>query len=383
MRRLVALLVCMAAVPAAAQDAPAPAGGMRLSGYVNPYYAFNFNRPATPCEVVNGVAVFNCLHAFDVAHNSFSLNLAAIGVEKAPTEDSRGGFLIDLGYGSGVALADGSAPSRPDRLENVQQAYVSYLLAGARRLQVDFGKFVTPAGIERMDPEGNWNASRSLLFALAIPRDHVGVRVAYAPYGWMAVTGLFSDGWNDVVEASGTGRIGVSVSLRPARAVSVTETYLGGSETSDDGEGWRDLSDTAISARVTGALALAFNADFGRDRRTFQSWQGAAAYARYEVRHWFAIASRIESLRDHSGFMSGVSQDLQEATATVEFRRTRSIVFRLEYRVDVADQEYFLRGVSTTVRTQSIVAADWVFSFDSHGPSRPDQTGLVSALRKK
>ena len=201
MNRCVGVLVVFAlSTPAAAQGTSTFFARTTLSGYVDPYYAYNFNHPATPCKVVNGVAVFNCLHAFDVARNSFSLNLAALAVEKVPTGDSRGGFRIDLGYGSGAALIAGAETSRLSLSQNVLQAYASYLAAANGRLQFDVGKFVTSAGIERIDPAGNWNASRSLLFALAIPRDDVGLRAVYTPNGTIAVTGVLSNGWSDVTE---------------------------------------------------------------------------------------------------------------------------------------------------------------------------------------
>jgi hypothetical protein len=67
-----------------------------ISGFVDTYYSFNFNTPGKPCTTVGGVAVFNCLHNFDVTHNAFSLNLAEVALTKVPTADSRGGFRIDL-----------------------------------------------------------------------------------------------------------------------------------------------------------------------------------------------------------------------------------------------------------------------------------------------
>jgi hypothetical protein len=384
MNRCVGVLVVFAlSTPAAAQSTSTFFARITLSGYVDPYYAYNFNHPATPCKVVNGVPVFNCLHAFDVARNSFSLNLAALALERVPTGDSRGGFRIDLGYGSGAALIAGVESSRPTLSQNVLQAYASYLAAANGRLRFDVGKFVTPAGIERIDPAGNWNASRSLLFALAIPRDDVGLRAVYTPNGTIAVAGVLSNGWSDVAENPGARRVGVSVSVQPARRLMLTETYIGGSETSIGTEGWRDLSDTTLIGRLTSQLSLAFNADLGKDRSTRQSWQGAAAYMRYQTRDWFAITSRVEALRDHDGFMTRVSQDLQEATVTAEFRPAQAAVLRLEYRIDVADRPYFLRGVSTTVRTQSILLADWVFLFNSHQPSNPQMGAPFSVLRKK
>jgi kynureninase len=67
-----------------------------LTGFVDTYYSYNFNTPKTPCSSLAGISIFNCLHAFDVAHNAFSLNLAELALEKKPTMESRAGYRIDL-----------------------------------------------------------------------------------------------------------------------------------------------------------------------------------------------------------------------------------------------------------------------------------------------
>ena len=378
-----ATLLSTLASRASAQEARQFFEHTSISGYVDAYYAYNRNNPVTPCAVVNGVQIFNCLHAFDVDRSSFSINLAAVGIEKMPTTGSRVGYRVDLAFGTGAALIAGeqSDPNVPS--QHFLQAYGSFLVSERHPLQVDVGKFVTPTGFERIDPTENWNASRSLLFSLAIPRDHTGVRAVFVPNAHIAVTGLFASGWSDTTVNSGGKLAGVSVSARPGPRVTITQTYLGGSETSIDLDGWRDLSDSVVTGRLTNRLRVAFNADFGRDRRTRQSWLGEALYLQYVVNDWFAITPRVESLRDPNGFMTGVAQDLQEATATAEFRHAQGFVTRLEYRVDVADRPFFLKGVSTTVRTQSIASAECVFFFNSRRPAQPEQAGLLSSLRKK
>jgi hypothetical protein len=68
-------------------------------------------------------------------------------------------------------------PGGKEYLKYVQQAYVSYL---AGKVSIDFGKFVTPAGAEVIENKDNFNYSRGLLFALAIPYYHMGARIGYA-----------------------------------------------------------------------------------------------------------------------------------------------------------------------------------------------------------
>ena len=90
------------------------------------------------------MAIFNCLRNFEVTHNSFSLNLAEIALEKKPTADSRGGFRIDLDYGPTANIVHGSEPGGTAIFQNIEQAYVSYLAPAGSGLQLDFGEFVTP-----------------------------------------------------------------------------------------------------------------------------------------------------------------------------------------------------------------------------------------------
>src|SRR5262249_2419649 len=101
--------------------------GTELTGFVDAYYTYNFNKPSKECTTVGGVAIFNCLHNFDVAHNAFSLNLAELALEKKPTTDSRAGFRVDLDYGSAAAIVAGFDPGGTSIYQNVQQAYLSYL----------------------------------------------------------------------------------------------------------------------------------------------------------------------------------------------------------------------------------------------------------------
>src|SRR5439155_11638149 len=142
------LLFVAMAVPAAAQ---APAGGpdpvlkffssTELSGFVDAYYTYNFNKPSSPCYSLGGadhaVNVDNCLYNFNVAHNSFSLSLAELALEKKPTADSRGGFRVDLNYGTTAAMVNAFEPGGPT-YEHIQQAYISYLPATSKgTLQFD------------------------------------------------------------------------------------------------------------------------------------------------------------------------------------------------------------------------------------------------------
>ena len=64
-------------------------------------------------------------------------------------------------------------------------------------MQFDFGKFVTPFGNEVIESKDNWNYSRSLLFSLAIPYYHQGLRATYSPNDQVTLAGYLVNGWNN------------------------------------------------------------------------------------------------------------------------------------------------------------------------------------------
>jgi len=362
-----------AADPQAAPPAENPVlkffANTELTGFVDTYYSYNFNTPQTPCATPGGVAIFNCLHNFDVAHNSFSLNLAELALEKKPSKDSRGGFRVDLDYGSATTIVHASEPGGTTTYQTIQQAYLSYLApAGNGTLQIDFGKFVTPAGNEVIETKDNWNYSRSLLFALAIPYYHMGLRAAYSPSDKLTVTGFLFNGWNDVVDNNTGKSVGLQVSGKPSAAVSISETYIGGPETPNDNSGWRHLSDTVVSYTPTKTTSVALNYDIGTDRNSRQTWQGIAAYLKYQANDWFAVVPRYEFLKDKDAFMTGISQNVQEFTLTAELKHKDGVLMRIEYRGDFASEPFFRKNVTDLVKSQNVLTIGWIYAFSSKTP---------------
>jgi putative OmpL-like beta-barrel porin-2 len=343
-----------------------------VSGFVDTYYEYNFNKPTKPCATIGGVAVFNCLRNFDIAHNSFSLNLAEVAFEKKPTADSRGGFRIDLDYGPTAHIVNAFEPSGASSLANVEQAYVSYLAPTGTGLQLDFGKFVTPMGNEVIESKDNWNYSRSLLFALAIPYYHMGMRVSYSPNDKVALQGFLVNGWNNVQDNNKGKTVGGSVTLKPTAAVAIIENYLTGQEQGNliDSGPWRNTSDTVVTYTANKQVSLAVNYDYGRDKfptvansLTNVTWQGVAFNVKYQANDWFALTPRVEYYDDKDGFTTGVGQKLKEATVTAEFKHKDGFIMRLEYRGDFSDQPFFPKNTTGTAKSQNTVTFGFIYAF--------------------
>ncbi|MEO6982964.1 MAG: outer membrane beta-barrel protein, partial [Edaphobacter sp.] len=186
--------------PAAAPEA-APAsiwsvGGIDFSGLVDGYYNLNANHPP---DSSNG----NQLRNFDYNANAFSLNMAKLTMSHDPDPV---GLRIDLGFGKAF---NEILSSEPD-FKHLEQAYVSWKPARGKGFEADFGEFVTSAGAEVIETKDNWNYSRSLLFSLAIPYYHVGLRTS------MPITKSFTggvqvvNGWNNFSDNNSGKTIGLT-----------------------------------------------------------------------------------------------------------------------------------------------------------------------------
>jgi opacity protein-like surface antigen len=146
-----------AQAPAAAPD-PKPwrVGPMDVSGFLDGYYSYNSNDPS---EDNNGK--INDLYNFNDKTNQWALNGAKLTLSHDPAPI---GARVDLVYGRINKLVNA-----PNQLEFVEQAYLSIKPPKAKGFELDLGKWVTSAGAEVIESKDNWNYSRSILFAWAMP----------------------------------------------------------------------------------------------------------------------------------------------------------------------------------------------------------------------
>jgi hypothetical protein len=351
--------------PGEAPSAPAaPDGGsewsvgpITFSGLIDGYYGFNFNHPESGA---------NDFRNFDVKANQFSLNMAKVTLEH--TADPLG-FRLDLGFGRAFDIIH-STEKAPGIFRNIEQAFVSFKPKEAKGLELDFGQFVTAAGAEVIETKDNWNYSRSLLFAWAIPYYHFGLR-ALMPFGKHFNGGFYLvNGWNNVEDNNSGKTFGVMGQV-VTNKVTWTSTYHAGPEKDNTDKGWRQLYDTTLLLTPNAKLNTYINFDYGADKNIGpgrKRWVGVAWAGRYAVRPWFALAPRAEWFNDADGFMTGTVQKLKEITMTAEFKAKEGVLTRLEYRRDWSNAPAFDRGVLPAVwKNQDTILLSLVAYF---GPKR-------------
>ena len=348
-----------APAPAAAPAAPAPppwsVGGIDFSGLVDGYYTFNFNHPAS---ATNG------LYNFDTAANQFSLNMAKLSMSHSADPI---GFQVDFGFGHAFDMING-IDNNGLRTKNIEQAFVSWKPKGKDSgFQMDFGKFVTSAGAEVIESNANWNYSRSLLFSWAIPYYHMGFRATETKGHF---TGGFQlvNGWNNV-EDNNSGKTLGFVGNITTKKISWMNNYYTGPENPGTNTGWRNLYDTTVLFTPADKFNAYVNFDYGQNKsgsgslESTAKWYGVAGAAKIQMNDHNAITPRIEWFKDQEGFETGVAQKVKEFTFTYEYKWTRGLLARLEYRRDWSNKNFFERGSTGSSDHQDTLALGIVAFF--------------------
>ena len=345
---------------------------MSVTGFVDGYYNYNFNHPRQAATVPGLSGPFlSSFRTFDGPANQFSLNMAELTIAKAPdAAASRLGYTLTFGFGNAENVVNSTDPGGLGYAQPIKEAYMSYLAPIGKGLQIDFGKFVTPAGAEVIETNANWNYSRGFLFNYAIPFNHYGLRAKYAFNDKVSLTGYLVNGWNNITENNTGKTVGASLAWTPNKKWTITQNYLAGPEIPNDNSDWRQLSDTVVAYTATSKLSLMANYDYGHDyvlgttSTNSVFWQGIAAYFRYAFNDRYAFSGRYEYFDDHNGFNTGTSQGFNEFTATFERVVAKHLITRWEYRRDMSNWAVFAKGGEAPIDHQDTFTGGLIYSFD-------------------
>jgi hypothetical protein len=331
-----------AAKPAdATPPAPPPKyDGWAFNAQADGYFNLNFDHP---------VSNLNQLQNFDTHWNQPELNLAKLTIDKS---DKMLGIHLDLGFGEAFRLIHATDEAAIDHqgLRYVEQMYAILKPNHTHGTEIDFGQFVTSAGAEVIESSGNWNYSRSLLFAWAIPYYHFGVRTS------TPITKVWTAGvqvvnmWNTVWGSSNNfTNVGITSAVTLPKYTWSVNYYTGPNHPGTT-TGKRNLIDTTLLLTPNSKFNAYVNADYGRDNRIgggYDDWYGLAGAAHIQLTKAIAISPRIEFFDDATGFSTGTKQVLREGTVTGEYKYNDHLLARLEFRRDGSDKPFFDRGAQT------------------------------------
>jgi len=362
--------------------------GIKLSGYVDAGYSYNFN--ANQQQKV--VPRFGTDTAYRGDFNLYAVKLA---LEKALTDENRAqaGFRTDVMIGEDAQyfIDRDSGTTRSDNTSMnsnalfLEQAYASIRAPVGNGWDFKVGKFVSILGYEVIERPANMNVTYGLLFQ-QFPLYYTGVLSSYRFDDYL-------DGKLGVVNGSNSDN-NTSTSLNGdgcAVLAALNVTAPGGNATWSNNFQWSTNAenDTSLdasqqpgaSSTVVGLfnqssgtgytfiynswgnwapkacddkLLLAFNTVLGTANSNNSAdtsstvsnaggttWWGAGGYLKYQFNDWFHLASRGEylggnNLHKISSFpaYSDAGMSLWEYTLTAGFNVIDNLLLRAEYRMD-------------------------------------------------
>ena len=365
--------------------------GIKLSGYVDAGYSYNFTGSANGTSDVTGR-----FGSDTAAKGDFNLYAVKIALEKALTSENKAqaGFRADvmIGEDANYFINRDSVSTQENDQQNsnqlfLEQAYVSIRAPVGNGWDFKVGKFVSILGYEVMERPANMNTTFGLLFN-RMPLYYTGVLSSYKFDDYLdAKLGVVNGSNSDNNTTTSSSIAGSSASDGCAVLAALNVTAPGGNANWSNNFQYSTNSDnnTAETASFdqSGDLSsnpsLALNGNNGSayymvynswgnwapkfandklllafntllqftggsggpaeitgvpytDNANSTEW-GIGAYAKYQFNDWFSLASRGEYLQAYNGQGDG-DTNLWEYTITAGFNVIDNLLIRAEYRLD-------------------------------------------------
>ncbi len=314
--------------------------------------------------------------AYTTEKNAFNLHAADLAISSLPASGFGGMVEMMAGEDPAFNASKGWSTANFD----VLQAYAQYAGGG---MTVMAGKFTTLAGAEVAQAPANANFSRSLLYTLAIPVTHTGLRASYAPGDTMKFTVGYNNGWDVLKESAATNcttgascadgkTVELGASFNPSKMLGLAASYYTGEEYSatSNAIGTRQLIDIVATINATDALTFVLNYDKGeQDNATATGdtakWDGIAGYANFAFADKWRASFRTEQFKDKDCFRTGCgfsSQTVKSNTLTVAYAPAKSTELRAELRGDKSDENVYTDG-GTATDNQKFAGLELVYKF--------------------
>ncbi|MFT3924772.1 MAG: outer membrane beta-barrel protein [Myxococcales bacterium] len=368
-------------------EEPADTGSITIGGWIEAYYAHNFNNPQNHTTANRWV---------DEKTDSFTLQTFALDIsaQKGPFSAMvtlMFGPTADRWYFEGSQIPSQALPQVLDAngysnetFKNVMTAYGGYKAPVGKGLLIEAGLLPTQVGYETTPVKNNFNFSRSNLFNF-LPFFHLGARATYPLTDNLTVTAGVFNGWNQLIDRN----IKKSVSLQTSYSNDdwlFNLLYFGGAERSTRPGNWwsdKDLEDGSKSgmpwrnmfdavAQYTGIpnliLAAELNGGWEAQKQATQKWVGAGLWAQLKLTDWLFVAGRGDGIAEggtgnwaNGRFITIGDGHIVSGTGTLELRPLGDgFSFRVEYRHDSTNKDNELVGFykgrnNTFVNSQNTV----------------------------
>lgn len=322
------LLLLSTATVAVAQEKASP---LEISGSVDTYYKYDFNKSG------------NIKTFFANDQNSVSLGMIDLALKKTTGKASFVGELSFGPRGQFQSIPDAAGGYDPvSNGFNIQNLYVNY--AFSDKFTMTAGYMGTFIGYEVISPAANFNYSTSYLFGSG-PFQNAGIKGTYSFSDKVSLMlGLFNE-WNQYSAIRGVSSVGGQLMVSPVEGWTA---YINGLHGLDGYGNYSTIFDLTTSYQINEKVKIGLNAaDLSAGDDQF-GYSGVALYPQYAFTPSVALGLRAEYF-NLKGISGGPSSSLTSFTFSGNIK-SGGLTFIPEVRFD-NDKDFtqgFLKSDLTT-----------------------------------
>lgn len=335
--------------PSPAQEPPPPGHKTIVNYYLQGNYEVNQNYPASE---------LNDFRYLDTRANFISPDLFEILINDDPDRGCMG-YRLKATYGEIARRIHARGLGTFDDLFDPTEFVLMYKVPMGTGLKMEAGKMNTHIGGEVLESIYDMNYTRAFLFTYGEPTTHTGLRLTYSFSPQFSVLGHITNGWDNFSDNNGGKCLGLSINYFPSESVGLYFNVLNGPEQDNNSIDNRFLFDWIGTFKISKRLTLLANYDFGREQNYLGTgsdaeWNGLILSGNYEFNDFFSLGLRGETFSDPQGYRTGTPQTLREITLSPQFKVSKNMVIRPEYRCDWSDVKSFNEGTSNNQSTIGI-----------------------------
>lgn len=347
----------------AASTLPDTTPRITIGGFVDGYYAFDFNRPAT----------FDRAFTTQPArHNEFNVNMAFVEAKlDAPGVRAR----LALQAGTSVQSNYASEPrngsvSGPDLSRLIQEAVVGVKVAD--NLWIDGGIFLSHIGMESFISRDNPIYTRSLVADYS-PYYESGAKLTWTPTSTITAQLDVVNGWQIISESNSAKSVGLRIDVAPSSTTTFSVFNYFGDEAPDSAthRQLRLYNGVGLKSNLTTALQVMAEADYGTQQRASgtgsASWYGGMIIGHYQMTATTALVGRVEAYQDADQVIvvTGRPDGLRATGASVgvDVTPVARVLWRSELRGFQGTHAVFPTGRTGVSKNDAFIVTSLALSF--------------------
>lgn len=359
MKKFVLLASALAIFQTAqAQDSTAAAPSFTVSGYLEAYYNYDFNRPknnTTPSFLYN----FN--RAGEVNVN--------LGFIKGAYTSERVRANLALAVGT---YMNANYAAEPGVLRNVYEANVGIRLAKKANLWLDAGIMSSHIGFESAVGKDNWALTRSLV-AENSPYFESGAKLNYTTDdGKLYLAAMYLNGWQRIqrVDGNTTPAFGTQITYKPTAAVTLNYSTFIGNDKPDSARQMRYYHNVYGIFQLSPQWGITAGFDYGTEQKQkggHNRWLVPVMIVRYAPTAKVNLAVRGEYFKDEDGVIISTGTPAGFRTwgisANLDYAVTSALLWRIEVRRLSAMEAIFSRRDGSLVNDNTFLTTSLAISF--------------------